>query len=37
MAIEPALPMTKQLLDFVVANPVVLLIVENRDQDVQVR
>jgi hypothetical protein len=29
--------MTKQLLDFVVANPVVLLIVENRDQDVQVR
>jgi hypothetical protein len=29
--------MTEQLLDFVVANPIVLLIVENRDEDVQVR
>jgi hypothetical protein len=29
--------MTKQLLDFVVTDPVVLLIVENRDQHVQVR
>ena len=37
MALEPALPMAKQLLDFVVANPVVLLIVENRDEDVQMR
>jgi hypothetical protein len=37
MAIEPALPMTEQLLDFVVANPIVLLIVESRDEDVQVR
>src|SRR3954447_3261747 len=37
MAIEPALSVTKQLLDLVVPNPVVLLIVENRNQDVQVR
>jgi hypothetical protein len=29
--------MTEQLLDFVVANPIVLLIVESRDEDVQVR
>ena len=37
MAIEPALPMTKQLLDFVVADPVVFLVVENRNEHVQVR
>ena len=37
MAIEPALSVTKQLLDLVVPNPVVLLIIENRNQDVQVR
>src|SRR4029079_5294689 len=37
MAIEPALPMTKQLLDFVVTNPVVLLVIENRNEHVQVR
>ena len=37
MAVEPALPVTKQLFDFVVPNPVVLLIVENRNQHVQVR
>ena len=37
MTIEPALSVPKQLLDLVVPNPVVLLIVENRNQDVQVR
>ena len=37
MAVEPALPVTKQLLDFVVPNPVVLLIVENRNEHAQVR
>jgi len=37
MTIEPALSVPKQLLDLVVPNPVVLLIIENRNQDVQVR
>ena len=32
MAVEPALAVTKQLLDLVVPNPVVLLIVENRNR-----
>jgi hypothetical protein len=37
VAVEPALPVTKQLLDFVVPNPVVLLIIENRNEHVQMR
>ena len=37
MAVEPALAVTKQLFDFVVPHPVVLLIVENRNEHVQVR
>ena len=37
MLIKPALPVTKQLLDFVVTNRVVLLIVENRNEHIQVR
>ena len=36
MAIEPALAVTKQLFDLVVSNPVVLLIVEHRNEHVQV-
>jgi hypothetical protein len=34
--VEPPLATPNQLLDFVVSNPVVLLVVENWDQDVQV-
>ena len=37
MAVEPALPTSKQLLDFIVSHPVVLLVVENRNEHVQVR
>ena len=37
MAVEPALTVAKQLLDLVVADPVVLLIIEDRDEHVQVR
>ena len=37
VAVEPALAVTKQLLDFVVADPVVLLIVEHRNEHVEVR
>ena len=37
MAVEPALAVAKQLLDLVVAHPVVLLIVENRNEHVEMR
>jgi hypothetical protein len=37
MRVEPALSMAKELLDLVVSDPVVLLIVEHRDEHVQVR
>ena len=36
VALQPALPVTQQLFDFVVPYPVVLLIVENRNEHVQV-
>ena len=34
---QPTLSPPKELLDFVIANPVVLLVVHHRDQDVQMR
>lgn len=34
---QPALAVAKQLLDFVVAHPVVLLVVEDGNKDVEVR
>src|SRR5262249_10625748 len=37
MLVQPALAMTQQLLDLIVSNPVVLLVVQYRDQYVQVR